>query len=333
MTSPRLTATFQPIFSPRPKPRLTAPVPVDKATDPGTQASEPTALAAKSVPTDASIFSDRPAPVLTSAIPDAPDLPRVVSIGSLISGGRWRTEAMRSYTRPALYWFTRGQGRATLAGHTRGFTPHTGFLVSPGTMHGFDLIGNVTGMLVFLPRATAAELEDAPGRLSFRDGQRQMELTAVIDGLREACEARDDLAAEAMRHHAGLLSIWWRRAGAQERAGAESDIVQAYSALIEADFHEGLTVADYAARIGVTPTHLTRVCRATSGRSAHELLTSRRLFEAQSRLARGTDPVADIARASGFGSPAYFARAFRKAVGKSPTAFRQAETRHGPFPT
>ena len=103
--------------------------------------------------------------------------------------------------------------------------------------------------------------------------------------------------------------------------------------MIDADFSTGLSVADYAARIGVTPTHLTRVCRAASGRSAHALLTSRRLFEAQRRLADGCEPVADVARASGFGSPAYFARAFRKATGHSPSDFRRAAKGHVHFPT
>ena len=35
----------------------------------------------------------------------------VVSVARMAQGGRWRTEAMRSYDRPVLVWFTRGQGR------------------------------------------------------------------------------------------------------------------------------------------------------------------------------------------------------------------------------
>ncbi len=41
---------------------------------------------------------------------------RVISMARLIQDGRWRTEALRSSARPVLLWFTRGQGRMTVAG-------------------------------------------------------------------------------------------------------------------------------------------------------------------------------------------------------------------------
>ena len=332
-----LTATTQPIFSPRPKPVLTRPIEIREgvAMRPGILSDDPS-LIEGAPPPRMRILSDRPAPVLTTPIPaplPTPDLPRVVSIGSILQGGRWRTEAMRSHSRPVLYWFTRGQGRATISGRTRGFTPHTAFLLPPGTMHGFDMIGQVTGMLVFLPRAMAGAFGPDPLRLSFRDGQRQMELTALIDALRAAADIDDALADEALGHHAGLLAIWLKRAESETAVPAGHDLARRFTAMIETDFGRGLTVADYAARIGVTPTHLSRVCRAACGRSAHTILTSRRLYEAQTRLADGTDPVAEIAHASGFGSPAYFARAFRKATGRSPSDFRRSASRQIPFPT
>ena len=200
-------------------------------------------------------------------------------------------------------------------------------------MHGFDLIGTVTGMMVFLPRAMNDTFGAQSLRMGFREGQKQMELTALIDDLRRAGEVKDAFAADAQSHHAGLLSIWLRRAGGEPVAQKENDLAAVYTTMIEADFGRGLTVSDYAARIGITPTHLSRVCRAACGRSAHDLLVSRRLYEAQSRLADGSDPVCDIAERAGFGSPAYFARAFRKATGQSPSSFRRAAGRRGSLTT
>ncbi len=51
----------------------------------------------------------------------APSHLRLMAIPRLAAGGRWRVEAMRSLSEPLLLWFTRGQGRITVAGVTRGY--------------------------------------------------------------------------------------------------------------------------------------------------------------------------------------------------------------------
>ena len=63
---------------------------------------------------------------------------RVLPLGRLAKGGRWRTEAMRSYGAPVLLWFTRGQGRITINGRTNGYTAHNAVFIPAGTMHGFE---------------------------------------------------------------------------------------------------------------------------------------------------------------------------------------------------
>ena len=82
--------------------------------------------------------------------------------------------------------------------------------------------------------------------------------------------------------------------------------------------------ADFAAALGVTPTHLTRCCNTACGRPASALLQDRRIFEARKLLAETRIPVGKIAEQLGFNSPAYFTRAFQHLTGKSPSAFRRA---------
>jgi hypothetical protein len=67
---------------------------------------------------------------------------RMTSLARMAQGGKWRVEAMRSYSRPFLLWFTRGQGRITVNGVTRGYGPHNAVFIPAGTMHGFDMVGN-----------------------------------------------------------------------------------------------------------------------------------------------------------------------------------------------
>jgi len=275
---------------------------------------------------------DAVTPVVAAPAADPVVAPvEVVSIARMARGGRWRTEAMRSYDRPVLVWFTRGQGRLTVAGRSGGYGPNNMIFLPPKTMHGFSTGGQVLGSVVFLPYGL-----DWPGEvlhLRFRDVRPQRELTAMIDAMEREFGQGGALAHRALAHHAGLLAVWlkrtadaWRESGdapAPPPSGAHR-LAEAFAALIERDFRQPEGVQHYAALLGVTPTHLTRVCRKVSGRAALDILTDRRHFEARRLLKDTAMPVAEIARVSGFRSAAYFARAFRARSGQSPSAFRRA---------
>lgn len=111
----------------------------------------------------------------------------------------------------------------------------------------------------------------------------------------------------------------------QISGNAAQRLTEAYTALVEREYHQPVGVQHFAKNLGVTPTHLSRACRESSGRPALEILKERRHFEA-CRLLRDTDiPISDIARQTGFASAAYFTRAFRSSTGKSPSEFRAAK--------
>jgi AraC-like DNA-binding protein len=255
---------------------------------------------------------------------------RIDALHRLALGGRWRVEAMRSYTRPVLIWFTRGQGRITVAGRTRGYGPHNAVFLPAGTMHGFDMVGQVIGSILHFPRESASELPDEPMHLRLRDAQSQAELTAMIDAMERELKQGLPGMEQALLHHAGLMAVWLERradfadtALNAEVSGASDRLARAFSALVERDFRRGKTVAAYAADLGVTPTHLSRACRETSGRSAGRIVQDRVHYEARKLLSDTAMPVNDIAASLGFRSAAYFTRAFQSKTGKTPTAFRR----------
>lgn len=269
-------------------------------------------------------------------LPRVPAAVEVVGLQRLAFGGRWRVEAMRSYSRPVLLWFTRGSGRITMNGTTRGYGAHNAIFLPPGTMHGFDMAGQVLGFAVFLPPDPALDWPEEPLHLRCREGRLQAELTGLIEQLERATAAPDAETGQELFHLSGMVSVWLKRRGAARETSevsrgerASDRLSAAYSAMVERGFRDAKGVADYARELGVTPTHLSRVCRATSGRSALALLIDRRLYEAR-RMLRDTDrPVQEIARDTGFGSAAYFSRAFRAEIGASPSEFRRKPNLRG----
>jgi AraC-like DNA-binding protein len=253
---------------------------------------------------------------------------RLVPLQALAKGGRWRTEAMRSHRMPLLLWFTRGQGRITLAGLTRGYGAHNAVFIPPRCMHGFEVTAQVYGTAVFFNESHGLPLPDRPLQLRIRDGVAQGEVTTLLEQLGREIDGDRPLRERAIHHYAGLLSVWLDRqiaAVPEETAdSAALRLVRRFTEAVEAQLYTGQGVQDYAEALGVTPTHLSRVCRETCGRSASEILADRVTFEARRLLAETTLPVKEVAQVLGYGSAAYFTRAFQNRTGQTPTQFRGA---------
>lgn len=273
-----------------------------------------------------------------NAIPDHAPPVRLSPIARLMAGGKWRVEAMRSLREPLLLWFTAGQGRITVAGSTRGFGIHNAVFIPPGTMHGFETTGRVQGTALYFGRDTDLPLPDSPQHLRVRTAGPQKELTALLDAVQRELEGNGAARFRAVHHYLGLLTVWLERRiqdGADDRMApaarpdAARRLAARYTALIERDVRADMDVADFAAALGVTATHLTRACKAACGRAAHELLQDRLHFEARRLLAESEIPVKEVARRLGFSSPAYFSRAFHHRTGMAPSVFRRSQMRHG----
>lgn len=264
-----------------------------------------------------------------TVIPDSPTSAlRLVPLQRLTAGGRWRSEAMRSYRAPLLLWFTRGQGRITLAGSTRGFGAHNAVFVPPGTMHGIQGISQLFGTAAFFGPQAGAALPEEPLHLRIRDAAAQAELTSLLDAAQRELSAPRPGADRALGHHAGLISVWLdRQADLSPREQlpktAATALARRFTLLIEDQLMTGLSVSDYAEMLDITPTHLSRVCRQTCGKSASELLQDRLAFEARRLLIDTSLPIRRVAEVLGYRSAAYFTRAFHARTGETPSQFRR----------
>jgi len=254
---------------------------------------------------------------------------RIIPLPRLAANGRWRVEAMRSLSEPCILNFTKGMGRITVAGVTRGYSAGTIVYIPAGVMHGFEVGPNVLGTALFLGRDCAVHLPDTAQHLRLRDVVAQQEMTMMLDMVARELENRSPAGQRAAVHYVGLLSVWLERqaeslGATAPRPDAAHRLVARFTETMEAQFRTGAGVADLAAALGVTPTHLTRCCRAACGRSAIELLQDRRLFEARQMLSETKLPVGQISAALGFTSAAYFTHAFQNQTGLSPSQFRKS---------
>jgi AraC family transcriptional activator of pobA len=231
-----------------------------------------------------------------------------------------------------------GGGAAHLEGQAVALPPMSLVNVPPGDVHAFVFEPGTQGWVATLPDelieqilAPAAEERRALSRCGVRQADASAcRLMAQIAGefegrsparalvLRGLCAALLGLAARALMHG---------DAAGDDLAG--SHLLQRFEALLEAHFLEHWRVADYARALAVSPTHLSRVARSALGVPASRLIDARVMREARRNLAYTNLPVATIAYALGFVDPAHFSRAFTRAEGLSPRAFRERLARQG----
>lgn len=255
--------------------------------------------------------------------------PRVMTIAQWAGSAAWALELQHSEEDHALVWQTRGQTRCVIEAVRRGVSVHTALVIPAGTPFSLELGKQNFGLVCLIPRNGPLGMPDRPAILRIREVKAQAEVTGIFDALQREQNMARPFMDEALSAHGALLTVWLRRTMIEtgqtdERPSAAMRLAAAYSALIERDYMTGKPMADYAKSLGVTPTHLTRVCRDCSGRTAAALLTERCLHAARTALERGDRPITEIAATLGFSSGAYFSRFILHHTGHSPSALRKA---------
>ena len=81
-------------------------------------------------------------------------------------------------------------------------------------------------------------------------------------------------------------------------------------------------ISHYASLLGITPNHLNKSVKATTGKTAISLKNEMMLLEAKIQLKQSHVSISEIAFNLGFSDLSYFSRFFKKGVGLSPQQYR-----------
>ncbi len=243
-----------------------------------------------------------------------------------------------------ILYLARGSGECRLEGRVTALLPASAVTVPPSAVHGFHFSEDVDGWVLTLAgdRADAAA-EAAEPAGAFRHA-RVIPLADNATG-RAAGACLEIIAAEMADGRRGrdavieaqlrsLFVLLGRNlADAATSQGPNPALhgrSEAFRDLVNRHFRTEKTLGFYAGQLGVSETHLNRICRSGMGQTALSVIHERILAEAARDLAFTTLSVAEIGRALGFDDPGYFSRFFRKGVGEPPKAYRHRIA--GPIP-
>lgn len=153
------------------------------------------------------------------------------------------------------------------------------------------------------------------------------EVAHLMGQMRE--ELRSDHAASAavLSSYLCVLLVWLWRLGGAERATeplreGSSVTFQRFMRLLELNFREHWTIAQYADALGMTERSLHIACRRSSDKSPLGLVHERLFQEACRRLEQSPLSIAQIAYGLGFNCPAHFSRFFKKQAGETAGSYR-----------
>ncbi len=259
-------------------------------------------------------------------------LPAVFPLARLHRSRPWEIESIHATPHHRLIHLARGQGRALLDGRMRGIGANHLLFIPAGTPAAFQPLAGANGEWLTLPVDATLPWPANCRLLPLRGQMRQGEALSLIERLER--ELIDDapgrdiaLAAEIARLAVLVLRLEAEQGLSETEPDRNQQLVLATLAFIEQHHAEGIGAGDIADALGVTPAHLSRVCREATGHPVSELVHDRILLAAR-RLLGGTDlPVGVIARCLGFASAAYFSRFFSARTALSPRAWRQKHRR------
>lgn len=254
----------------------------------------------------------------------------VDSIAGLIRAQKWGFDGHSHDNAHQFFWINKGTGRVQIDGSPRGFGPNTVIFVPSGTVHGFEFNPSSAGWVATMSKSSPipVALPEHPVQFPLVLREDQGAITAICDEINREQSSTASGKDLALACQAGLLSVWLVRhlekiEEAEASVSPGKKLMRRFVQMLEDKYATLHSVSNYAESLKVTPTHLTRVCRQSSGKSATGLIQDRTLLEARRRLALTDQKIAKIAEDLGFRSAAYFTRLFTQKTGESPSSFRK----------
>ena len=226
-----------------------------------------------------------------------------------------------------VIFIKRGTGSLMLEGQTAGFGPNTLLYIPDHCPHNLKLGVNSHAIVFGVTTNATIPLPVGPVLAKV---ERSADITAVgqlFDTAFHEFNSGDQDAQMAVESYIGLMTVHMNRIS--QLTSVESEAPQAsirlmrrFAYLVEERFDNGETLETLAKELGVTPTHLTRVCQTLNSKSASHFIQDRVLGEAKFMLGQTSFKIQDIAEKLGFTSAAYFSRFFHTKTNETPKGYR-----------
>jgi len=243
------------------------------------------------------------------------------------------------YTPPHVHryfqWYhvVRGEARVTARGQAFVLRPGQSVLFSPGSERDMGSGRRPVAYFaaVFEPRV-AVDFLPVLDRVLEVPPEYAPDMGALVEAARRP-QAEDEWLVQALVMR--LLLAFKRRLPRENDARVmppaasplnrtyKQAVVARVELILKQHFHENLTREDVAGQVRLSPGHLARLYRTTTGRTLHDRITQLRIEAAKDLLLHSTSSITQIAMEVGYDSFSHFSKVFKALEGMSPGDFRR----------
>lgn len=260
-----------------------------------------------------------------------PDILHCETLVARAARHEWVIQPHRHNSLHQFFLMLDGGGQLHLDGSTEEMVPPVVINMPRGAVHGFRFIRGSNGFVLTIPLVELSEVFALGGWTAQALSRAFMlpapaQLAALFASLHAEFLANHPARSTMLRALATQVACIVSRAhgiGSETAAdGVSGARIVRFAELVREHVRDHWRVADYARVMDLSPTHLARICRATTGTSARGFIEGALFQEACRLIAYTTQDIASIGYDLGFDDASYFSRAFRRHVGMTPSAYR-----------
>jgi AraC family transcriptional activator of pobA len=265
-----------------------------------------------------------------------PDLIHVETLKDRSQHHDWQIRPHRHADLCQFMSFQTDQVGIDLDGHSIPTRVPTILFVPPRVVHGFrfspQIAGSVTTFPIELMRHGAWATEAPSNPIIVPKGSDHFaRLDALLNEIEDEYRRNRYQRRLALQALVELCVTWVLRAQAPrasrstevESQSSSDNRLKTFLELVEQNFTNGLSAAEYARSIGTSKSQLARDCRTLTGRSPLQIVHDRLLIEANRKLAYTQWSISQISETLGFSDLGYFSRFYRQRTGQTPSEYRR----------
>ncbi len=187
----------------------------------------------------------------------------------------------------------------------------------------------LTDEALFARRENLTELINAPQVVDFCSaGARLTQLRRYMAAMHDELEQSTEPGNRSVVLLLQLILIALKRqlssdGDAHSTRQLDEKRLRQFRALVDRHFRDHWTLEQYAGELNVSVSTLKRLCLETLSTNPKAIVQGRLINEAKRRLIYTQQPLDELAYTLGFKDPAYFSRSFKRALGISPSRYRE----------
>lgn len=241
-----------------------------------------------------------------------------------------------------VLYLSQGSGFHVIDGNKYEIEPPCVFFMSPGQAHKIEFSGDIEGFIfIFTPefylinQTNQNRLIEFPFFFTIRQDNPPLNLSDEKEvlfleslfkkGISEIAKG-ESFSVELLRSLLDLIltscSVLYKTDENLLTKGKGHIVVKKFFQLVEENYQQNWSVAEFADKLAITPNHLTQTVNQLTGKTSSQIIRSKQILEIKRLLVHSNLSVSEIAVHLNFSDQSYFTKFFKREAGVSPQQYR-----------